>query len=73
MPMIASMTGYGVATGKTPVGVATVECRSVNSRFLDLNLRVCEELRFVEPLLREALFLTLLPCHIATKRIFLLQ
>ena len=53
--MIASMTGYGVATGKTPVGVATVECRSVNSRFLDLNLRVCEELRFVEPLLREAL------------------
>ena len=55
MPTIASMTGYGVATGKTPVGVATVECRSVNSRFLDLNLRVCEELRFVEPVLREAL------------------
>lgn len=55
MPTIASMTGYGVATGKTPVGVATVECRSVNSRFLDLSLRVCEELRFVEPVLREAL------------------
>lgn len=53
MSTIASMTGYGVATGKTPVGVVTVECRSVNGRFLDLSLRVCEELRFLEPLLRE--------------------
>lgn len=46
------MTGYGVASGKTPLGTVTVECRSVNGRFLDLSLRVCEELRFAEPALR---------------------
>ena len=52
---IASMTGYATTDGATPVGVVTVECRSVNTRFLDLTLRLDEGIRFVEPLVRETL------------------
>ena len=52
---VASMTGYAVASGPTPLGTVTLECRSVNSRFLDLTLRLSEDLRFAEPLIREAL------------------
>ena len=37
---VASMTGYAVASGATPLGTVTLECRSVNSRFLDLTLRL---------------------------------
>jgi uncharacterized protein (TIGR00255 family) len=47
------MTGYAVASADTPRGALTLELRSVNSRFLDLQFRVAEELRAVEPLLRE--------------------
>ena len=53
MPTVASMTGYAVRSAATDLGTVTVECRSVNGRFLDLNLRVAEELRFCEPRLRE--------------------
>ncbi|MDO5531297.1 YicC/YloC family endoribonuclease [Sutterella sp.] len=55
MPSVASMTGYAAADGKTPAGSVTVECRSVNSRFLDLTLRLDEKLRFAEPAIRERL------------------
>lgn len=55
MKTVASMTGYATADGATPVGVVTVECRSVNTRFLDLTLRLDEGIRFVEPLVRETL------------------
>ena len=51
--MIHSMTGYAVASAELPRGALTLELRSVNSRFLDLQLRVAEELRAAEPLLRE--------------------
>jgi uncharacterized protein (TIGR00255 family) len=51
--MIHSMTGYAVASADSPRGALTLELRSVNSRFLDLQFRVAEELRAVEPLLRE--------------------
>ena len=51
--MIHSMTGYAVASADSPRGVLTLELRSVNSRFLDLQFRVAEELRAAEPLLRE--------------------
>ena len=47
------MTGYAVASADTPRGALTLELRSVNSRFLDLQFRVAEELRAAEPLLRE--------------------
>lgn len=53
MPQVASMTGYAAADGKTPAGTVTVECRSVNSRFLDLTLRLDDALRFAEPAIRE--------------------
>jgi uncharacterized protein (TIGR00255 family) len=51
--MIHSMTGYAVASADSPRGALTLELRSVNSRFLDLQLRVAEELRAAEPQLRE--------------------
>ena len=55
MPSVASMTGYAAADGKTAAGTVTVECRSVNSRFLDLTLRLDDALRFAEPAVRERL------------------
>lgn len=55
MPSIASMTGYFAADGMTPAGTVTVECRSVNSRFLDLTLRLDDTLHFAEPAIRERL------------------
>jgi len=47
------MTGYAVASADSPRGALTLELRSVNSRFLDLQFRVTEELRAAEPMLRE--------------------
>ena len=55
MAQVASMTGYAAADGKTPAGRVTVECRSVNSRFLDITLRLDDALRFAEPAVRERL------------------
>lgn len=49
------MTGYALASAEHPRGALSLELRSVNSRFLDLQFRVPEELRALEPLLREAL------------------
>ena len=43
--MIHSMTGYAAASAESPRGALTLELRSVNSRFLDLQFRVAEELR----------------------------
>ena len=56
--MIESMTGFGVASRQINLGggayaTVAVECRSVNSRFLDLNIRCPEECRSSEMLLRE--------------------
>ncbi|MGQ0548039.1 MAG: YicC/YloC family endoribonuclease [Betaproteobacteria bacterium] len=53
--MISSMTGYAAASADTGRGALAIELRSVNGRFLDLSLRVAEELRGLEPLLREAI------------------
>lgn len=51
--MIQSMTGYAASTVESPRGTLALELRSVNSRFLDVQMRVAEELRALEPLLRE--------------------
>jgi uncharacterized protein (TIGR00255 family) len=51
--MIHSMTGYAVASADTARGALALELRSVNSRFLDVQFRIGEELRAVEPALRE--------------------
>jgi uncharacterized protein (TIGR00255 family) len=52
---IYSMTGYGVAVREMPGGTLTVEIRAVNNRYLDIQFRLPEELRAVEPALREVL------------------
>ncbi len=52
---ISSMTGYAVATRDSALGTVTIELKSVNSRFLDLQFRINDELRAVEPALREAI------------------
>ena len=49
------MTGFAVASRPTALGLLSIELRSVNSRFLDLGLRVADELRGFEPLLRESI------------------
>ena len=51
--MVHSMTGYAVASAESPRGALALELRSVNSRYLDVQLRVADELRSAEPLLRE--------------------
>jgi uncharacterized protein (TIGR00255 family) len=51
--MIYSMTGYAARTLDVERGALHIELKSVNSRFLDFQFRVCEELRVVEPALRE--------------------
>jgi len=47
------MTGYAAASAGSPGGTLSLELRSVNSRFLDLQFRIAEELRAHEPQLRE--------------------
>jgi uncharacterized protein (TIGR00255 family) len=49
------MTGYAVTTRETDAGTLTVELKSVNSRFLDLQFRINDEFRSFEPVLREAI------------------
>ena len=53
--MIYSMTGFAVATAELNNGSLSLELRSVNHRYLDLQLRMPDELRSQEPLLREAI------------------
>jgi uncharacterized protein (TIGR00255 family) len=48
------MTGYAVITRETSGGTLTIEIKSVNSRFLDLQFRINDDLRALEPMLREA-------------------
>lgn len=49
------MTGYALASAEHPHGALSLELRSVNARFFDLQFRVPDELRGLEPLLREAI------------------
>src|SRR5215813_13282945 len=49
------MTGYAAASADSPRGRLTLELRSVNARFLDVQFRIAEELRALEPALREAI------------------
>lgn len=49
------MTGYAVTTCESESGTLTIEIKSVNSRFLDLQFRINDDLRALEPALREAI------------------
>jgi uncharacterized protein (TIGR00255 family) len=51
--MIQSMTGYAAVSADSSRGRVSLELRSVNARFLDLQFRIAEELRMLEPMLRE--------------------
>ena len=53
--MILSMTGFAAAAADLPGVSLAVELRSVNHRFLDVSLRLPDEVRTIEPAVREAL------------------
>lgn len=53
--MIRSMTAFAGAERITPWGTLGCELRSVNHRFLEMGVRLPEELRALEPQLRERL------------------
>jgi uncharacterized protein (TIGR00255 family) len=53
--MIYSMTGYAVAARELENAVLNLELRSVNHRYLDIQFRLPDELRAIEPGLRETL------------------
>ncbi|MFT3804447.1 MAG: YicC/YloC family endoribonuclease [Burkholderiaceae bacterium] len=66
------MTGYASILRETPQATLQLELRSVNSRFLDIIFKIPDDLRAVEPALRERLAGTLkrgkVECRIAFHR-----
>jgi uncharacterized protein (TIGR00255 family) len=55
MGAVASMTGFAAASAATPGATVGVELKSVNARFLELAIRLPEELRTLEAGARELL------------------
>jgi len=53
--MILSMTGYAAASAELDSGSLALELRAVNHRYLDIQLRMPDELRSLEGALREAI------------------
>ena len=53
--MIASMTGFAAAAAELPGCSLTVELRSVNHRYLDIQVRLPDELRTMDGTLRDLL------------------
>lgn len=53
--MIYSMTGYAAVAKEVPRGSLNLELRSVNSRYLDIQFRLPDELRLLEAKMREFL------------------
>jgi uncharacterized protein (TIGR00255 family) len=51
--MIVSMTGFAAATAELPGVSLSVELRAVNHRYLDVSVKLSDELRALEPALRE--------------------
>jgi len=54
-PMILSMTGFAAVAAELPGCSLSVELRAVNHRYLDLQLRLPDELRALDAALRELL------------------
>lgn len=53
--MIASMTGFASVSRETEAGSILLEIRSLNHRYLDIQFRLPDELKFLEPVIREKL------------------
>lgn len=53
--MIRSMTAFAAHGGDSPVGPLAAELRAVNHRYLELGLRLPDDLRGLEPHIRERL------------------
>jgi len=53
--MILSMTGYAAASAETETASLALELRAVNHRYLDIQLRMPDELRGFEGVLRETI------------------
>ena len=53
--MILSMTGFAATAAELPGISLAVELRSVNHRYLDVTIKLPDELRMLEPALRERL------------------
>ncbi|MBS3960177.1 MAG: YicC family protein [Xanthomonadaceae bacterium] len=51
--MIRSMTAFAAVERSTAAGTLAAELRAVNHRYLELSLRLPDELRTLEPMLRE--------------------
>ncbi len=71
--MIVSMTGFAAVAAELPGLSLAVELRSVNHRYLDIAVKLPDELRSLEPALREQLAGQLkrgkVECRIALNRI----
>ena len=52
--MIASMTGFAAAAHESAQGSVGIEIKTVNHRYLEFQTRIPEELRILEPAMREA-------------------
>ena len=52
--MICSMTGFAAAAHQGALGSLAVELKTVNHRYLEFQTRIPEELRPIEPAMREA-------------------
>ncbi len=52
---VRSMTAYATTSLETVAGTLTIELKSVNSRFLDLQFRMNDEFRAYEPFFRESI------------------
>ncbi len=50
---MSSMTGFASGTGEIGGGFLSIDLKSVNHRHLDLQFRIAEEFRFLEPQLRK--------------------
>jgi uncharacterized protein (TIGR00255 family) len=53
--MISSMTGFAAAASESAQGSLGVELKTVNHRYLEFQTRIPEELRPLEPAMREAI------------------
>ena len=71
--MIVSMTGFAAVAAELPGLSLAVELRSVNHRYLDIAVKLPDELRSLEPALREQLAAELkrgkVECRVAINRI----